>query len=196
MIEYFEKLLRSITDSINGLDYDVFEKLVMESLDTLKKGNKIVVSGLGKNVPICEKFVGTMLSLGLNASFMHTNTAIHGDLGVVHEGDLVIILTKSGETAESVLLFHTLQPKKANLWLMTFNGNSTLAKMIGKAVVIPLDHEGDRWDIVPNNSTTLNLMILQALAIRLSEELKITLEQFKVNHPGGHIGVQLSNEKK
>ena len=196
MIEYFEKLLKSITDSINGLDYEVFEELVIEALNTLKKGNKIVVSGLGKNVPICEKFVGTMLSMGLNAAFMHTNTAIHGDLGVVHEGDLVIILTKSGETAESVLLFHTLQPKKANLWLMTFKGDSALAKTIRKAVVIPLDHEGDQWDIVPNNSTTLNLIILQALAIRLSEELKITLEQFKVNHPGGYIGVQLNNEKR
>ena len=74
------------------------------AIATLERGNKLVFSGLGKNVPICEKVVGTLNSVGLASAFLHTNSAVHGDLGVVRDGDLVIILTKSGETSESVHL--------------------------------------------------------------------------------------------
>ena len=196
MSEYFKKLLKSINDSISNLDYETFEKLVFESIATLKNNNRIIVSGLGKNVPICEKFVGTMLSIGLNAAFMHTNTAIHGDLGLVNKDDLVIILTKSGETLESAILLDALSPKNANLWLITFNENSSLIKKAKKSLILSLDHEGDLWNMVPNNSTTLYLIVLQALAIRISEDFNITINQFKINHPGGNIGERLRNEKK
>ena len=88
----------------------VSAQLVQESLDAIESGKKIVVSGLGKNVPVCDKFVGTMNSLGQPACYMNTNNAVHGDIGMVNEGDLVIILTKSGETAESIYLteFHSV----------------------------------------------------------------------------------------
>ena len=195
MSEYFTRLLKSINDSINNLDHETFERLVSESIETLSKGNRIIVSGLGKNVPICEKYVGTMLSLGLNAAFMHTNTAIHGDLGLVNKGDLVIVLTKSGETRESAILLDALKPKNANLWLITFNKNSSLRTKVEETLVLSLDHEGDLWNMVPNNSTTLYLIVLQALAIRISEDLNIKIEQFRVNHPGGNIGERLRYEK-
>ena len=95
---------------------------------TLRNGNKIIATGLGKNVPICDKFVGTMLSLGLNAGFLHSNTAVHGDMGMVHSGDLVIVLTKSGATAESVYLVDLLKQRKGvKLWLLSFNEHSVLA---------------------------------------------------------------------
>ena len=128
MKDYFESLLKTINDSINSLDMGTFEKLVGETEATLKNGNKIIVTGLGKNVPICEKFVGTMVSLGLEASFLHTNTAVHGDLGTVHDGDIVIILSKSGETTESIYLFDHLVLRKVTIWAITFNEKSTLSK--------------------------------------------------------------------
>lgn len=192
MIDYFERLLCTIEGSIRSLDMEQFEKLQKEIKETLQAGHKIIVSGLGKNVPICEKFVGTMQSLGMDANFLHTNSAVHGDLGCVHKDDLVIILTKSGETTESVYLADFICKKEANLWLMTFVGESTLAKKVEKTLVINMDHEGDMWDLVPNNSTTIYLIILQALAIRTAEELGITIETFKMNHPGGHIGQVLN----
>ena len=83
MINYFEDTLRILKDSLYSIDPDVFNELLKESEATLRAGNKIIVSGLGKNVPICDKFVGTMISLGLNANFLHTNSAVHGDLGMV-----------------------------------------------------------------------------------------------------------------
>lgn len=188
MNAYFDSLLRIISSAIEDLDEIAFNRLVKDSVSTFRQGNKIVVSGLGKNVSICDKFVGSMVSLGLNACFLHTNSAIHGDMGVVKDGDLVIILTKSGETSESIYLTRLLKQRKINLWLMSFETESTLAREIENKLIIHMEHEGDMWNIMPNNSTTLNLMILQALVMQVAEKLDLKIENFKRNHPGGHIG--------
>ena len=78
MIRYFEKQLEEINNSIHSLDEGVFLRCVDEAVEVLRAGHKIIVSGLGKNVPICEKFVGSMISMGLDAFFLHTNSAVHG----------------------------------------------------------------------------------------------------------------------
>lgn len=78
MIGYFEKQLAEFDYSIHSLDEKEFDRWVNEAVRVLKSGHKIIVSGLGKNVPICEKFVGSMISMGLNACFLHTNSAVHG----------------------------------------------------------------------------------------------------------------------
>ena len=96
----FKNLLNILDESLMSISEVKFTELVQDCAAVLRRDKKIIVSGLGKNVPICDKFVGTMNSLGLNACFMHTNSAVHGDLGMIHSGDLIIILTKSGETSE------------------------------------------------------------------------------------------------
>ena len=88
--DYFDEDLRIIRDSLDSMDVESFERLLNDCEKTIRNGHKIIASGLGKNVPICDKFVGTMLSLGLDANFLHTNTAVHGDMGMVKPGDLVI----------------------------------------------------------------------------------------------------------
>ena len=168
MINYFEEQLRTIKDSLYSMDDKIFQKLVKQSSEAMDNGGKIVVSGLGKNVPICEKFVGSMVSLGMEAYFLHTNSAVHGDLGIVKEGDLVILLTKSGETAESIYLADLLKQRNVNLWLLTFCRESTLTQTVPNCLILDLEHEGDLWNIMPNNSTTINLMVLQGLVDRKS----------------------------
>lgn len=188
MISYFEKQLEEFNHSIHSMDEKLFERWVMEAVDTLQAGSKIIVSGLGKNVPICEKFVGSMISLGLEAYFLHTNSAIHGDMGIVKDGDMVILLTKSGETVESIYLADMLSKRAVNMWLLTFSKESTLAEKISNHVVLELTHEGDMWNIMPNNSTTINLIVLQGLAMMIAQNMKLDIDQFRKNHPGGHIG--------
>ena len=194
MKNYFKDVTETIARSVASMDEAVFEQLLSECESTLRNGHKVVVSGLGKNVPVGEKFVGTMNSLGLDACFMNTNTAVHGDLGMVKPDDLVIILTKSGETIESVYLTSLLKQRDADLWLLSFNHDSTLTHEISKCLILDLEHEGDKWNIMPNNSTTVNLIILQGLALNLAERMGVSLEQFKVNHPGGAIGEKLRKE--
>lgn len=188
MITYFEKQLTELDYAIHSLDEEVFSRWVEETVQVLKAGHKIVVSGLGKNVPICEKFVGSMVSVGLAASFLHTNSAVHGDMGIVRDGDMVILLTKSGETSESVYFAGFLENRDVSLWLLTFNGKSRLAKEIPNKIVLDLRHEGDLWNIMPNNSTTVNLIVLQGLAMMTVKQMGLELDRFKQNHPGGHIG--------
>ena len=195
MEHLFKDTINVLDRALRSVDEVRFEKLTLEAKETLLAGGKIIASGLGKNVPICEKFVGTLWSLGLNAGFLHTNSAVHGDMGMVRSGDLVILLTKSGATTESVYLAHQLLKRRGvNIWLLTFSSQSPLVDLLGegKCVVVELEHEGDPWNIVPNDSTTVNLIILQTLAMRLAQELNLELERdFKPNHPGGAIGERL-----
>lgn len=187
-MSYFKNNIKIIEKSVESIDLNVFEKLLIDSVDAIRRGNKIIASGLGKNVPICEKFEGTMLSLGLPAFFMHTNSAIHGDLGAVKKGDVVIVLTKSGSTEESVNLVQCLGDRDAVVWLLTFSEEGYLSQNMKNVLCLKLEHEGDLWNIVPNNSTTVNLIVLQTLAIEIAKKLNLTIKDFKCNHPGGHIG--------
>lgn len=190
---FFEENIEIIKDALLSVDEKAYEQLIRECLETIRSGHKIIASGLGKNVPICDKFVGTMLSLGLSAGFLHTNSAVHGDMGMVRPGDLVIILTKSGSTQESVYLESLLEARKGvNLWLLSFSEKGKLAQKMEKKIIVNMRHEGDLWNIVPNNSTTVNLIILQTVAMELAKRLGLTLEgDFKPNHPGGAIGDSL-----
>jgi D-arabinose 5-phosphate isomerase GutQ len=191
---YFEKNIRTIDSALHSISRIQMEGLIEDCAETLRDGrHKIIATGLGKNVPICEKFVGTMLSLGLNAGFLNTNSAIHGDMGMVRPVDLVIILTKSGATEESIYLAELLKKREGvKLWLLSFNPESILSGMIEKKLLIHLEDEGDLWNIMPNNSTTLNLIVLQTVANELARKLNLSLEEdFRPNHPGGAIGAKM-----
>lgn len=196
MKEYFDSIMKTIESSVDSLNYAKFNALADECIKAIDNGHKVIVSGLGKNVPVCDKFVGTMNSLGQNAAFMNTNTAVHGDIGMVHSGDLVIILTKSGETIESVYLETLLAKRNCIIWLLSFAEKSTLTeKLKERCLILKLEDEGDQWNIVPNNSTTVNLIVLQGLAMEIVKRRGVTLADFKMNHPGGHIGEQLKDVK-
>ena len=134
--------------------------------------------------------------MGLNANFLHTNSAVHGDMGMVRQGDLVIILTKSGATSESVYLEELLEKRQGvKLWLISFKEHSIMADKMKNKLIINLEHEGDPWNIMPNNSTTVNLIVLQTLVMQLAVKLGLSLDKdFKPNHPGGAIGAKLRNE--
>ncbi|WP_244324652.1 SIS domain-containing protein [Sporofaciens musculi] len=196
MNKFFDRNSRIIGNALDSISEHDMERLISDCERTIRKGHKVIASGLGKNVPICDKFVGTMLSLGLDAGFLHMNSAVHGDMGMVHKGDLVIILTKSGATAETVYLVELLRKREdVKLWLISFEQQSVLADTMENKILIQMEHEGDLWDIVPNNSTTLNLIVLQTVAVELSRRLRLDLERdFKPNHPGGAIGERLNHK--
>ena len=194
MIDYYESVLDVLQKSVDSIKEDEYEKLIIQCIDVIKKGGKIIASGLGKNVPICEKFVGTMNSMGVDARFLHTNTAIHGDLGMVREKDLVILLSKGGNTVETVMLAKYLKERGTNTWLMTFTNHCKSAEIIDNQLVMYLENEGDEWDIMPNNSTSVYLIVLQGIAVEIGKRMGVALDDFKMNHPGGGIGAKLRGE--
>ena len=194
MNKYYEEVIDVIKDSLGSIDEKVYEQIINESVSVLKEGGKIIASGLGKNVPICEKFVGTLNSLGIDARFLHTNTAVHGDLGRVGKNDIVYLLSKGGNTHETVALAEHLKIRGTDTWLMTFTEKCKSAEVVDKRLIMHLINEGDKWDIVPNNSTTVYLIVLQGIALEIAGRLGVTLDDFKVNHPGGGIGARLSGK--
>ena len=189
--KYYADIISTLTNSFETLDEQKFTQLLNTCERVIRNDGKIVVSGLGKNVPICEKFVGMMNSLGLGSAFLNTNSAMHGDLGVVKENDIVLILTKSGSTAESILLADYIKEWNNEKWLVSFNDGGVLGKRMENKLLLSLEEEGDSWDIIPNNSSACYLILLQGLALYLAERLDVKLEDFKRNHPGGAIGEQL-----
>ena len=189
--ECFKRTLEILEKSLYSICPNEFNSLVEDCINTLDKGKKIITSGLGKNVPICEKFVGTLNSVGIPATFMNTNSAFHGDLGVVLKGDLVIILSKSGETIESIYLTQQLKKRDCKIWLLSFNRDSSLCRETPKSLILSLSHEGDEWNMLPNNSTLLNLLVLQELAMQIIRKKSITIDALRQNHPGGAIGEKL-----
>ncbi len=191
---YYRDVLKVIEDSLESIDSAIYEQIISESVEVLKSGGKIIASGLGKNVPICEKFVGTLNSLGIDARFLHTNTAVHGDLGMVGKNDIVYLLSKGGNTHETVALADHLRTRGTNTWLMTFTENCKSNEYVDKKLIMHLVNEGDEWDIVPNNSTTVYLIVLQGIALEIGKRMGITLDDFRVNHPGGGIGARLSGK--
>lgn len=195
MNRYFEERMATITKSLDSIDDDVFQEVLNECQEVIVNGGKLIFSGLGKNVPICEKIVGTLNSLGIQANFLHTNTAMHGDLGMIQEKDLVFVLSKSGNTIESLMLAKQLVERGSKAWAITFNENCELSAILGKSLTLELENEGDNWDIVPNNSSSVYLILLQGLALQLADKLGITLLDFRKNHPGGAIGARLKNAR-
>ena len=191
MIDYYESVIEVIRDSLESIPIDAYEQIVSECVATLNNGGKIIASGLGKNVPICEKFVGTLNSLGIDARFLHTNTAVHGDLGMVGKEDIVFLLTKGGNTSETVVLGEHLKYRGTNTWLLSFYGDGKASKVVDKKLIMHLINEGDEWDIVPNNSTTIYLIVLQGIALEVAKRLNVTIEDFGKNHPGGGIGERI-----
>lgn len=193
MTAYFDDKINTIKKSLDSINESDFNELLDDCYETIKNGGKLVFSGLGKNVPICEKIVGTLNSLGIQANFLHTNTAMHGDLGMIQEKDLVLVLSKSGNTAESLLLANYLVDRGDKAWAITFNSNCKLSKILAKSLTLELESEGDNWNIVPNNSSSVYLILLQGVSLQLADKLGVTLKDFKKNHPGGAIGDVLKN---
>ena len=195
MIDYFKEVFDVVKDSLESINVDEYNRLIDDCENTIRSGHKIIASGLGKNVPICEKFVGTLNSLGIDARFLHTNTAVHGDLGMVGRDDLVILLSKGGNTVETVALAEYLKERGTNTWLFAFSEKCKSAEVVENRLILRLKDEGDEWNIVPNNSTTVNLIVLQGIAIELGKRMGVTLDDFRVNHPGGGIGARLRGEQ-
>jgi len=190
---YFRDTLQIISAAFDNFESETFEQLVSDCANALRKGGKIVASGLGKNVPVCEKFVGTMTSLGMPATFMNTNSAMHGDLGYVRKEDVVLILSKSGSTPESIVLYDYIRAWHCEKWLLSFNDGGKLGRIMEKKLLLPLAHEGDPWNIIPNNSSTCYLILLQGIALHLAERIRVPIQEFRNNHPGGAIGLSFQD---
>lgn len=154
------------------------------------KGN-IVFSGIGKSAIIAQKIAATMNSTGTSSVFMHAADAIHGDLGIIRENDLVVLLSKSGETPEIKVLVPLIKLRGNTIIAMVGNRNSYLAQQADYVLDVTVNNEGLPDNLAPTSSTTAQLVMGDALAICLMKCRGFSTEDFAKFHPGGALGKQL-----
>jgi arabinose-5-phosphate isomerase len=157
----------------------------------LEAKGRVIVSGMGKSGHIARKIAATFASTGTPAHFVHPAEASHGDLGMVAEGDVLIVLSNSGETPELAdILAHA---KRFGIPLIGVAGRdgSTLLRQADVPILLPEVPEACETGIVPTTSTTMTLALGDALAIALMEHRAFTPEHFRMFHPGGKLGARL-----
>ncbi|WP_299362997.1 KpsF/GutQ family sugar-phosphate isomerase [uncultured Paracoccus sp.] len=153
---------------------------------------RVVVSGMGKSGHVGRKIAATLASTGTPAQFVHPAEASHGDLGMVTQGDVVIVLSNSGETPEIAdIVAHT---RRFAIPLIGVAGRaaSTLVRQADVALLLPQAPEACGTGIVPTSSTTMTLALGDALAVALMEHRRFTPEHFRTFHPGGKLGARLA----
>jgi arabinose-5-phosphate isomerase len=184
VIQIEAEALIALADSING-EFERAVRLILSS-----KG-RVVVTGMGKSGLIGQKIASTMASTGTPAFFLHPAEGIHGDLGMIMKGDVVIAISNSGETDELLRILPVIKRLGASLIAMTGNADSTLAKAGDALLDISVKEEACPLGLAPTASTTATLAMGDAVAVALLLERGFKAEDFAMFHPGGALGKKL-----
>jgi arabinose-5-phosphate isomerase len=158
----------------------------------LNAKGRVIVSGMGKSGHIARKIAATFASTGTPAHFVHPAEASHGDLGMMTHGDVVLVLSNSGETPELADLVAYTRRFSIPMIGVASKPQSTLLQRSDVAIVLPNLSEACGTGVVPTTSTTMTLALGDALAVALMEHRDFTPENFREFHPGGKLGAQLS----
>ena len=176
--------IKKLVDSIDD-DFIKVVQLLFES-----KG-RVIVTGIGKTAHIAQKIVATFNSTGTPAIFMHAADAIHGDLGIIRKDDVVIAISKSGETPEIKVLVPLVKGRNNILIALVGNTQSYLAKQADYVIDVTVEREACPNNLAPTSSTTAQLVMGDALAISLLELRGFTPDDFAQFHPGGALGKKM-----
>jgi len=182
-------LLAEVSNNIDDAFFQAV-KLICEC-----KG-KVVISGVGKSGHIGKKIAASLSCLGTPSFFMHSDEALHGDVGMVDEKDVVILISNGGKTDEVLKMIPSLNilgPKKISI---TNSNDSPLAKMCDVSLCVKVDHEIDHLHLAPTASALAVLAVGDALAATVSELKEFDRKSFAVRHPMGALGQQLLKEYK
>jgi len=184
--------LEALAKRLEGPMAAEFERAVDLILRCGEGRGRVVVTGMGKSGIIAQKIAATLSSTGSPALFLHPAEAVHGDLGVLMPGDVVVALSASGETEEILRLLATLKRKGDALVSFSCNLNSTLAVASDVALDCGVEREACGLNLAPTASTTAMLALGDALAIAVSLRKGFRAEDFAELHPGGKLGKQLA----
>ncbi|MCF0042364.1 KpsF/GutQ family sugar-phosphate isomerase [Dyadobacter fanqingshengii] len=186
-----KEVLRQEAEALHnliGLIDEEFENCVYAIINC---GGRVVVSGVGKSAIVGQKIVATLNSTGTPALFMHAADAIHGDLGMIQDNDVVIVISRSGDTAEIKVLVPLLKRTGVTMIAMVSNKDSYLAKNADHILHAYAPEEADPLNLAPTTSTSVTMALGDALAICLLEARGFTHDDFAKFHPGGALGKRL-----
>lgn len=195
IVEIGKKVLaaeaKAIRNTITRIDGE-FERAVNILYNTT---GRVVITGMGKSGLIGKKISATLTSTGTPSVFLHPSEALHGDIGIIHNDDVVMALSTSGETFEVIRLLDFIKRIGVKLVSLIGNPNSTLARESDVFIDCSVEKEACPIGLVPSTSTTLTLAVGDAISIALMEKKGFSEEDFKFYHPGGSIGKKLLKVK-
>lgn len=183
--EGLRKLAASIDDNFTAA------VAAIDAMKSIDHAGRLIVAGIGKSGHVARKIAATMASTGTPAYYVHPGEASHGDLGMITEKDVVLMLSNSGENSEISDLIHYTRRYGITLIAMTSNPQSTLAKHCDILLALPKVPEACPNGLAPTTSTTMMLALGDALSVALLNRMGLTKEQYKVFHPGGKLGQRL-----
>ncbi len=188
---YAKKAIQSELESLQPLESFVDDAFVSVVELILGSSGRVIITGIGKSAIIAQKIVATMNSTGQPAIFMHAADAVHGDLGIIQREDIVIAISKSGNTPEIKLLAPLLRQYGNKLIAMVGTVQSELASMADFVLNTTVDKEACPNNLAPTTSTTAQLLMGDALAVTLLQMRDFSDEDFSRYHPGGALGKRL-----
>lgn len=188
--------LLALAERLEGPMAAAFEDAVERVLACGRERGRVVVTGMGKSGLIAQKIAATLSSTGTPALFLHPAEAVHGDLGMLARGDVVIALSASGETEEILRLLATLKRIGDALISFSCRAASTLAKASDVALDVSVPEEACGMGLAPTASTTAMLALGDALAVAVSMRKGFKAEDFADLHPGGKLGKRLARVKE
>jgi len=186
--------IRLEAESIGRLESrlgDGFIQAVQDILSCTEAGGKLVFTGIGKSADIARKTVATLNSTGTASAFLHAADALHGDLGLVTDGDVVMAVSKSGATAELVGLLPMLRSRNLKLMAMVGRTDSPVGRAAEVVLDVSVEQEACPHDLAPTASSAAQLAMGDALAMALMEARGFSSEDFARRHPGGSLGRKL-----
>lgn len=189
LTELLQEQRRNVEHYFDHLDLSAVDKVVQECLNT--KG-LIVFTGVGKSGIIAEKIAMTMISTGTKALYLPPINFLHGDIGILSDSDLLILMSRSGETEELLGLIPFVKRRRTRTLAIVSNPESRMAKNCDLFVNLPFQKELCPFELAPTSSTTVQLLLGDMLAIALMRFKGFDLSAYALNHPSGAIGKKMS----
>ncbi len=189
-----ESAVRTIdieTKALSGLRSQIDDNFVAVVELIARSNGRLIITGIGKSANIATKIVATFNSTGTPAIFMHASDAVHGDLGIIQKDDIVLMLSKSGNTPEIKVLIPLIKNFGNKIIGLTANNTSYLAKNADFLLYTPMEKEACPNNLAPTTSTTLQLVMGDALAVALLDYKGFNDRDFAKYHPGGSLGKRL-----
>ena len=192
IIQKGKEVIRIEAEAVANLSESINDQFVKAITTISESKGRVVLTGMGKSGLIARKIVATLNSTGTAAIYLHPTDALHGDLGMVRKEDVVILISKSGNTEEIANLLPMLKRLGVKMIAMCGSESSRVAKECDIFLNISVKEEACPYDLAPTASTTATLAMGDALSVVLLQTRNFTIEDFAFLHPGGSLGKRLS----
>ena len=190
-------MLKELLDTQRSLINAFFDDLDLQDVEKVLKAlldckGVIAFTGIGKSGIIAQKIAATMVSVDVKAVYLPATDTLHGDLGMVSKGDIMVLLSKSGETDELLNLIPYVRNKQVKTIAVVSKDNSRLSQACDMDIVLPLQRELCPFDLAPTTSTAIQLIFGDVLAVAMMRSRNFSLDEYALNHPAGRIGKRIT----